>query len=413
MKKVFVILVIVLLLVSFTALIIQYLIFQPENKFPYIGVSFGGNNTQQAFQLIDKVQNYTNLFILQSGPISKNQTATTQICDYAVDKGLNIIVFFGWFDTDYPWQIPWLETVKQQYGDKFLGVYYYDEPGGIQVDWDWPHYFDWMRYFYEDTELYQTHATILEQYKAGTLPKNYTQASTVYVESLKTDSGLQKLKNLKIPSITSEYALHWFSYQGGYNLLLSQIGWNISSSHSIALARGAAENLNKEWGVMITWTYDETPYLASGEQIYSEMVDAYKTGAKIISIFNYPYAEIDHYDPLINTNPYGTLQDEHFQALEQFWNDYIQQQPALWGSIKSEAALVLPKDYGWGMRSATDRIWYWPSDEQTTPLWNLYHDLLSQYSMKLDIVYEDPTISFNNKYQEIYYWNTTTQSINP
>ena len=53
------------------------------------------------------------------------------------------------------------------------------------------------------------------------------------------------------------------------------------------------------------------------------------------------------------------------------------------------------------------------SDEQTTPLWSLYQDLLSQYSLKLDIVYEDPTISFNNKYQEIYYWNTTLQSINP
>jgi hypothetical protein len=366
MKRLFLILIILISLISIIAIIFQL---QSKNQ-PFVGVAFCGNTTQEAFQLIDKVQNYTNLLILQSGPISKNQTATSQICDYAVDKGLNIIVYFGWFDVAQPWQLPWLETAKQQYGDKLLGVYYYDEPGGKQVDWDWPHYFDWMRYYFENTTIYQTHAEILEQYKNGTLPKNYTQATAVYIQTLKTDSGLQDLKNLNIPSIASEYALHWYSYLGGYDVLLSQIGWNASSTHSIALARGAAENLNKDWGVMITWTYDETPYLSSGEQIYQEMVDAYKTGAKIISIFNYPYAEINPLGPIIDYSPYGTLQDEHFQALERFWNDYIQQKPELWGSIKAEAALVLPNDYGWGMRSATDKIWYWPSDDQTQQLWN-------------------------------------------
>jgi hypothetical protein len=411
MKKLFLIIAFLIGLISITALSFQL---QTKNQ-PFVGIAFCGNNTQEAFQLIDKVQNYTNLFILQSGPISKNQTATSQICNYAINKGLKLIIYFGWFDIDQPWQLPWLENAKQQYGDKLLGVYYYDEPGGKQVDWDWPHYFDWMRYYYENTTLYQTHAEVLEQYKTGTLPKNYTQATSVYIETLKTDSGLKNLENLNIPAITSEYALHWYTYLGGYDLLLSQIGWNISSTHSIALTRGAAENLNKEWGVMITWTYDKPPYLGSGEQMYSELVDAYKTGAKIISIFNFPYSEseLNPMKPLINYMPFGTLQDEHFQALEKFWNDYIQQQPELWGSISSEAALVLPKDYGWGMRSPTDRIWYWPSDEQTQQLWNIYQDLLLQYDLKLDIVYEDPTISFRDNYQELYYWNPENQLVKP
>lgn len=90
----------------------QFFNLQTNNQ-TYVGVTFCGNTTQQAFQLIDKVQNYTNLFILQSGPISKNQTATTQICDYAVNADLNLIVYFGWFDTNYTWQIPWLDTAKQ------------------------------------------------------------------------------------------------------------------------------------------------------------------------------------------------------------------------------------------------------------------------------------------------------------
>ena len=410
MKKLFTILIIVLSLISITVIAFQVL----SKEKVYVGVSFGGNTTKEAFDLIDKVQNYTNLFILQSGPVSKNQTATSQICDYAVDKGLNIIVYFGWFDVDQPWQLPWLRTAKQQYGDKFLGVYYYDEPGGKQIDYDWPHYFDWMRYYYEDTPLYQTHAEILEQYKAGTLPKNYTSASEVYITSLKTDSGIQDLRNLNIPSIASEYALHWYSHLGGYDILLSQIGWNKSSTHSIALGRGAAENLNKEWGVIITWTYDNYPYLASGQRIYNEMVDAYKTGAKIIAIFNFPYADPipDPFYPIDSGSPfeyypYGTLKDEHFQAMEQFWNEYIQKKPELWDSIKPEAALVLPKDYGWGIRSANDRIWYWSADEQSEHIWEIYQNLLVRYGLRLDIVYEDPNMVFENKYQNIYYWNMT------
>ncbi|MCW3997566.1 MAG: hypothetical protein NWF10_03235 [Candidatus Bathyarchaeota archaeon] len=395
MKQLFLILAIFITLISIAALII----YLPTENQPYIGVAFCGNTTQQALQLIDKVQNYTNLFILQSGPISKNQTATTQICDYAVNKGLNIIVFFGWFDTDYPWQLPWLDVAKQQYGDKFLGVYYYDEPGGIQVDYDWPHYFDYLRYYYENTSLYQTHTQILAEFKNGTFPKNYTQAATVYIHTLKTDSGLQELKNRKIPSITSEYALHWFDYLGGFDILLSQLGWNTSSAQSIALARGAARIQEKSWGVMITWTYDNPPYLSSGEEIYEQMVDAYKAGAQIISIFNYPQIE---------DNPFGILKEEHFQALELFWNNYIQQKPESWGSLKAQVALVLPKDYGWGMRSPTDRIWYWNSDEQSQQIWNIFQDLLLEYDLELDIIYDDPIFSLDDKYQTLYYWNITS-----
>jgi hypothetical protein len=55
-------------------------------------------------QLIDKVQDYTNLFILQSEPISKNQSTTTQICDYAINKGLYIICDDPSFSFDEKYQ---------------------------------------------------------------------------------------------------------------------------------------------------------------------------------------------------------------------------------------------------------------------------------------------------------------------
>ena len=59
-----------------------------------VGLAFCGNTTQEAKLLIDRVKDYTNLFVLQSGPISENQTATTEICDYAVDAGLEFNCVF-------------------------------------------------------------------------------------------------------------------------------------------------------------------------------------------------------------------------------------------------------------------------------------------------------------------------------
>src|SRR5659263_48579 len=107
----------------------------------HVGVTFGGNTTADAKLLIDKVKSYTNLFVIQSGPVSKNETVLTQISEYAIDAGLNIIVYFGYLDTQNPWQLQWLNTAKQQWGDKLLGVYFDDEPSGIPLDYNWTGYF--------------------------------------------------------------------------------------------------------------------------------------------------------------------------------------------------------------------------------------------------------------------------------
>jgi hypothetical protein len=53
-----------------------------------------------------------------------------------------------------------------------------------------------------------------------------------------------------------------------------------------ALCRGAAIAQDKQWGVMITWTYSQPPYIESGEELYNDLLLAYDNGAKYILVFN-------------------------------------------------------------------------------------------------------------------------------
>jgi hypothetical protein len=396
-----------LLLISTTAFLVSNHLVSENNETTqfYVGVTFCGNTTMEAKLLINRVKNYTNLFVLQSGPISKNETATNEICDYAAAAGLHIIVYFGWFDPDYPWQLPWLDLATQRWGDRFLGVYYYDEPGGIQIDYNWSRLFDWIKRW--NSTWYENHLPAIEGNVNGSQIQLYDEAAKMYVSAVEADPGLNALKTRSITAFTSDYALYWFDYLGGYDVVLSQFGRNVSLVQSIALIRGAARMQNKTWGAIITWKYDAPPYLESGEEIYEQMRMAYEAGATYVMIFNYPK---------INDNPYGIMLDEHFEALERFWNDLTAMPKKMQGSVKAEAAFVLPRNYGWGMRYPEDRIWgFWGPDEKSPQIWELTRNLLAQYDLRLDIVYDDPTFPViirrlpiwltTAKYPRIYYWN--------
>jgi len=393
------------ILVSSALAIVIYLPNKTENGDPvepYFGVSFCGNTTAEAKLLIDRTKDYTNLFVLQSGPISKNETATNIICDYAVDSGLDFIVFFGWFDTNHTWQIPWLDFAKNRWGDRFLGLYLFDEPGGVQTDYNWTQIFHMVKEF--DPESYQALEQYIEEKVNQTVTRDYDEAKKRYLDYIINHLQINELTDRSITAFTSDYALYWFDYLAGYDTVFVELGWNHTTPKHIGLCRGAATAQQKDWGAIIVWKdrdpeNNEKGIYKTGPEMLQDMLVAYETGAKYVIIFNYPTNPPG--------NPYGILTDEHFVAMQQFWN-HTQQHPEEYGKTEAQAALVLPKNYAWGMRRLNDRIWgYWGPDEKSQQIWELSQDLLDQYGLGLDIVYDDPDFPIADMYQEIYYWNYT------
>jgi hypothetical protein len=100
----------------------------------YVGVTYCGNSTFEAQQLIDKVKTYTNLFVVQSGPLMNNLPALEEICDYATNANLSIMVYFSRNGDARNVYRDFLAEAQNRWSDRFLGVYFNDEPGGKMID---------------------------------------------------------------------------------------------------------------------------------------------------------------------------------------------------------------------------------------------------------------------------------------
>ena len=402
-----------------------------ENPSPAtnVGVAFCGNTTEEAKLLIDRVKTYTNLFILNAAgnPINRNQTTIEEICDYAVFNNLKVIINLGYnstgrsFSRNWFWNLSSLDGIKQRWterwGSKFLGMYYSDEPGGIQLDGDWQNYFTWLGALSQNPPPANLAGTIPSTYvdaihnlagiyekiqeANGSAPANYDAEADFFVNDvIRDDPGFSSLRKSGFTTFTSDYGLYWFDYLGGYDVLLAQLGWNCSLAQQIDLVKGAARMQKRDWGVIITWKSDSYPYLDTADHIYNQMVTSYQAGADYIVLFNYPIID-----------DYGLMSDEHFFALERFWNNAIKMNKAnaLNDTGRVEAAMVLPRNYGWGMRRPDDVIWgFWGPDGKSIPIGTLMGKLLARYGVSMDIIYEDPAYPVaEGDYARIYYWNST------
>jgi len=212
-----------------------------------------------------------------------------------------------------------------------------------------------------------------------------------FIQNDQTNINFLKTNQAKV--FTSDYALMWFDYLSGYDVVLGQLGWNLSVTQQIAFIRGAATLQNKDWGVVLTWKYQQPPYLDNASDILSQMTTSYECGAKYIVLFDY-YAN--------NQSAYGTLTNQDFQVLQSFWSSAVNHKITQ-GSIKADSVLVLPANYGWGARWATDHIWgIFQPNNATVQYWNLMQTVLQEHGLRTDIVYADSQYPLPASYQNIY-----------
>jgi hypothetical protein len=234
-------------IVIFTSVfLVNGLFNQPKNaRIFYVGVEYAyADDTMQLRALVDKVAPYTNLFVIGSLEISFNRTALDESCDYITQSGLSFIVFFTGLDQYTDWSsdyriTDWMVDAQHRYGDKFLGIYKIDEPGGNQLD------------------------NGASQIINTTSSNSYAQISQSYVGNL---SLMNNYYHPYTPSIfTADFALHWFDYKANYTTVLAEFVGNESRNRIIAQDRGAAAAFQKDWGVIVNWKYNQPPhYLESG-----------------------------------------------------------------------------------------------------------------------------------------------------
>lgn len=384
----------------FTIILVSILLFSLiqvyyncNNKPPegfFFGVSYGLQTVNEAKLLIDKVKEYTNFFVINSWDLSINETALNEVCNYAAKSGLSFIIFFDFISVSehgYPWHADWVTTAKDRWGDKFLGIYIYEEPGGKQIDTG---LFDEFQMANERARMFENVTT-------------YSEAAEVFVTELPRSLSFNYLLNNSIPRFVSDYALYWFDYLAGYDTVFAELGFGHNTIQHIGLCRGAARAQNKNWGTIIVWKsrnpLDETMGIyKTGPEMLQDMLVSYEAGANYIVIFNFPRFP--------EGNPYGILTEEHFTAMQQFWQ-HVCKHPEDYGKTEGQVAFLLPRDYGWGMRSPDDKIWgLWSADELSPIIWENMNNLIEKYGIKLDIVYDDPRFSYKN-YNQVFFYNST------
>jgi hypothetical protein len=231
----------------------------------FVGVDAVSDDVEDIKRLVDEVRSYTNLIVIGSTGITENITKLNEVCQYAYKSGLYFILFMHIIEEieDIP-QPEWVEDAKQRWGNRFLGLYAFDEAGGHQIDCARPF-------------------MLVEE------ADNYTDAANKFVGKL--SEYLKHYTDYYISAgdlslFTSDYCLYWFDYEAGYDVVFCEFGWKHSRLLNVALNRGAAKIQHKDWGVIITWTYWDPPYIESGDELYHDMVLAYLSGAKYVVVFN-------------------------------------------------------------------------------------------------------------------------------
>jgi hypothetical protein len=365
----------------------------------FVGVDVAYGDENAVYNVTEAVAGYANLIIIGDLQVTTDPAKLTRVCDYLYQKNFYFMIYVGFsriigFIPPKGPDREFFNRTAGRWGDKFLGIYLFDEIGGKQLD------------------ASQKIVNITELFPEVIIPRNYAYVAEAYVRSNIGENPIN-LGYYWPPypkTAMSDYALYWYDYLSGYDTIFTEFAGNQSRQMAIALCRGAMHTLNaddartqsQDWGVMITWKYNQAPFLEDASELYSDMILAYENDAKYIIVFNSPENQT-------NTSELGTLTTDHLDAMKKFWN-YTKTNPRD-QVYPADIAYVLPHDYGFGFRTPNDTIWgIWSADELSPRIWNDTNDLLSTYSSRLDIIYETKLDgeSINLPYKTLIFWNGTT-----
>ena len=372
--------VLVIIILSAAIFTLDYDKGMPPNRNFYVGIEVAYGNYSDLKAVVDEVKGYTNLVVVGLPEVSINKTLLDLSCDYIAKAGLNFVVLFTNLTQYTNWQnytpAEWVIDAKERYGEKFLAVYRWDEPGGDQLD--------------------------RSKYQEVKNASDYADAAAQYISVL--SESVQYYNNTGQNVLTADYGLYWFDYKAGYDMVLAEFGWNNSREQQVALCRGAARANDRTWGAMITWMYSEPPYIEQSESLYDDLIFAYNNGAECTVVFCYPE---------IWTAEYGILGQEHLDALKRFWNYIAINEPTNANYKQIKTGYVLPSDYGFGFRNPQDTIWGLWNDDKQTQIYNDVNNLIEEYGADFDILcdYSALTADAKNRYETLIYWNGTI--INP
>ena len=349
-------------------------------------MDLGYGDENEVYHVADATHGFANLIIIGSTKVTSNTSKLITVCEYLYQRGFYFIVYVGFAGTVLPPRGPnatFFDYAGRHWGNRFLGAYLFDEVGGKQMDYE-----------------------IGNPDKSVARADNSSDAAIHFMINLITFLNLEKQVFYSPPSdlklCTSDYALYWYDFLSGYDTVLCEFVGEPVGNHrqvAIALDRGAAKTLGKNWGTIITYQA-AAGGLENGTQLYSDMMLAWQSGARYIVIFDG------------NSTPsgqYGVLKQEHLDAMKEFW-DKANTGPR-YHEFPADVAYVLPTDYGYGFRGPEDKIWgLWPSDSFSTSIWNDTSTLLTKYGGKIDIIYEDKTRNapVYLPYRTLIYWNGTT-----
>ena len=349
----------------------------------FVGVSAAYDDIEEIKLFVDEASSYINTIVIGSTGITFDVEKLDEICQYIYDKDLYFMVYAHPMNDieKLHIQCQWVLNAKPRWGKQFLGLYAIDEPGGRQLD-------------------NATLKIVKDEDWSPANYDNYTEAADkyvneafIYLHHLIED----QMCGLDLTLFTSDYALYWFDYKAHFDVIFAEFGWNYSRHLNVALCRGAANIQNRKWGVMITWTYTQPPYLESDTELYNDLVLAYENGAEYILIFD------------SNKNyTHSTLTPKHKDALRQFWR-YAAKNPRDSESKLDRIAYILPKGYGYGFRGPTDTIWgLWPADEFSLEISTQVGSFIERYKNRLDIIYDDG-LEANSSYgySNLTFWNGT------